>query len=162
MSPLRAQLYSYPLRGMGTIAIFIALGPIISIIAASYLGHQWVGGSNLMIEIFDVVTKEASPNFRAAYSYYMPSVFISGVMCSLTPSRGEGLSLASAIKNTIVVSLLIEIILMLLTGLVVGKFNVDFIMRQLGYGLVQWIIVAWVCWLFATGFKLDKAVSSDE
>lgn len=151
-------LYSYPMRGLGIIAIFLALGPAVQTIAGTYLFHHWIAGGNLLIEILDVFNNEARPRILPGYSYYMPSVFLSGILCSLPPSRGEGLSLSGAIVRTILVSLCVEIFYLIMSRPYMNQISSENILRSLAFGLIQWIAVGWICWIFATGFKLDKAV----
>lgn len=154
-------LYSYPMRGFGVITIFLALGPAVQTIAGTYLLHHWAGGANLLVEIFDVFGNEAWPRLLSGYSYYMPSVFLSGVLCSLPPSRGLGLSLSGAIWRTILVSLCVEIFYLIMSRPYLNHIASENIVRNLAYGFVQWIFVGWVCWILATGFRLDKAVTEE-
>ncbi|AQT46318.1 MULTISPECIES: hypothetical protein [Bartonella] len=154
----KSTLYSYPMRGFGIITIFLVLGPAVQTIVGTYLLHPWVGGSNLLVEIFDVFSDDACPKLLAGYSYYMPSVFLSGVFCSLPPSRGLGLSLSSAIWRTILVSLCVEIFYIIMSRPYMQHMTSENILRNLSYGFIQWIFVGWVCWILATGFRLDKPV----
>ncbi|MBI0167925.1 hypothetical protein H3V13_08130 [Bartonella sp. M0280] len=159
----KTPLYSYPMRGFGIITIFLLLGPAVQTIAGVYLLHHWVGGTNLLVEIFDVFGNEVRPRFLSGYSYYMPSVFLSGVFCSLPPSRGLGLSLSASIWRTILVSLCVEIFYIVMSQIVISEPNIEpmtseDILRRLSYGFIQWIFVGWVCWILATGFRLDKPV----
>lgn len=155
----RTTLYSYPMRGFGVITIFLFLGPAVQTIAGTYLLHHWMGGANLLVEIFDVFSNEAYPRLLSGYSYYMPSVFLSGVFCSFPPSRGLGLSLSSSIWRTILVSLCVEIIYIVMSRPYMNNMTGENILRHLSYGFVQWIFVGWVCWILAAGFRLDKPVS---
>ena len=159
----KKPLYSYPMRGFGVITIFLLLGPAVQTIVGVYLLHHWVGGTNLLVEIFDVFGNEVRPRFLSGYSYYMPSVFLSGVFCSLPPSRGLGLSLSASIWRTILVSLCVEIFYIVMSQIVTPEPNMvhitsEDILRRLSYGFIQWIFVGWVCWILATGFRLDKPV----
>ena len=154
----KSTLYSYPMRGFGVITIFLLLGPAVQTIVGVYLLHHWVGGTNLLVEIFDVFGNEVRPRFLSGYSYYMPSVFLSGVFCSLPPSRGLGLSLSTSIWRTILVSLCVEIFYLIMSRPYMEHMTSDNILRGLSYGFIQWIFVGWVCWILATGFRLDKPV----
>ncbi|MHC5306309.1 hypothetical protein [Bartonella sp. LJL80] len=156
--PSRKPLYSHPMRGLGIVAIFLALGPAVQTIVGTYLFHHWVGGANLLVEIFDVLSKEAWPRILPGYSYYMPSVFLSGIVCSLPPSRGEGLSLSGSIWRTILVSLCVEVFYLLMSQPYMQNVAGENIVRSLFFGLIQWIGVGWICWILATGFRLDKPV----
>ena len=155
----KTPLYSYPMRGFGIITIFLLLGPAVQTIAGVYLLHHWVGGTNLLVEIFDVFGNEVRPRFLSGYSYYMPSVFLSGVFCSLPPSRGLGLSLSTSIWRTILVSLCVEIFYLIMSRPYMEHMTSENILRGLSYGFIQWIFVGWVCWILATGFRLDKPVN---
>ncbi len=155
----KKPLYSYPMRGFGIITIFLLLGPAVQTIAGTYLFHHWVGGKNLLVEIFDVLTQQAWPRILPGYSYYMPSVFLSGVLCSLPPSRGEGLSLSGSIGRTIFVSLCIQIFYLIVARPYMDQISSEDILRNLTFGFVQWIATGWICWIFATGFRLDKPVN---
>lgn len=154
----KSTLYSYPMRGFGVITIFLLLGPAVQTIVGVYLLHHWVGGTNLLVEIFDVFGNEVRPRFLSGYSYYMPSVFLSGVFCSLPPSRGLGLSLSTSIWRTILVSLCVEIFYLIMSRPYMEHMTSENILRGLSYGFIQWIFVGWVCWILATGFRLDKPV----
>ena len=155
----KSTLYSYPMRGFGVITIFLLLGPAVQTIVGVYLLHHWVGGTNLLVEIFDVFGNEVRPRFLSSYSYYMPSVFLSGVFCSLPPSRGLGLSLSTSIWRTILVSLCVEIFYLIMSRPYMEHMTSENILRGLSYGFIQWIFVGWVCWILATGFRLDKPVN---
>ena len=154
----KSTLYSYPMRGFGVITIFLLLGPAVQTIVGVYLLHHWVGGTNLLVEIFDVFGNDVRPRFLSGYSYYMPSVFLSGVFCSLPPSRGLGLSLSTSIWRTILVSLCVEIFYLIMSRPYMEHMTSENILRGLSYGFIQWIFVGWVCWILATGFRLDKPV----
>lgn len=155
----KSTLYSYPMRGFGVITIFLLLGPAVQTIVGVYLLHHWVGGTNLLVEIFDVFGNDVRPRFLSGYSYYMPSVFLSGVFCSLPPSRGLGLSLSTSIWRTILVSLCVEIFYLIMSRPYMEHMTSENILRGLSYGFIQWIFVGWVCWILATGFRLDKPVN---
>ncbi|WP_295733191.1 hypothetical protein [uncultured Bartonella sp.] len=155
----KSTLYSYPMRGFGVITIFLLLGPAVQTIVGVYLLHHWVGGTNLLVEIFDVFSNDVRPRFLSGYSYYMPSVFLSGVFCSLPPSRGLGLSLSTSIWRTILVSLCVEIFYLIMSRPYMEHMTSENILRGLSYGFIQWIFVGWVCWILATGFRLDKPVN---
>lgn len=154
----KTTLYSYPMRGFGVITIFLALGPAVQTIVGSYLLHPWTGGANLLVEIFDVFSDEAWPRLLSGYSYYMPSVFLSGVFCSFPPSRGLGLSLSTSIWRTILVSLCVEVFYIFMSPPYMTNMTGENILRSLSYGFIQWIFVGWICWILATGFRLDKPV----
>ncbi|EJF91148.1 hypothetical protein [Bartonella tamiae] len=154
----KQKLYTYPMRGLSIIAIFLIVAPPIQTIIATYLTHQWVGGSNALIEFFDVYSNVAWPRILPGYSYYMPSVFLSGIVCSLGPSRGSGLTLTSAIIRTILVSFCVEFFYIWLSQPYMKTINAHNYLESLSFYLVQWIFAAFICWFVAKKFGLNQKI----
>lgn len=155
------QLFPYPLRGLGILAVFICVSPAIQAVIFKLFDHHWVGGSELLVEIFDVLLKQAFPSVLGGYTVYMPAAFIGGALCAVITARGTGLTLNSAIGRSIAGVLCIELLLAVVIMLYVPNAS-EIILTKLFAAIVAGIFAGWVCWIIATGFRLDKSAEENK
>ena len=98
-------------------------------------------------------------NKKPLYSYPMRGF---GIITIFLLSRGEGLSLSGSIGRTIFVSLCIQIFYFIVARPYMDQISSEDILRNLTFGFVQWIATGWICWILATGFRLDKPVNDGQ
>lgn len=155
------SLFPYPLRGLGILAIFICVSPAVQAVIFKLFDHHWVGGSQLLIEISDVLFKQAFPAVLGGYTIYMPAAFISGALCALTTARGTGLTLNSTIFRSVIGVFCVELLLAIVTFIYVPSAS-EIILTKLLAAVVAAVFAGWICWVIATGFRLDKSAQENE
>ncbi|WP_412057278.1 hypothetical protein [Bartonella sp. DGB2] len=149
--------YQYPLRGLAMLAIFLSLGPVIQTVIGSALLYPWMQINDIVTDIVILCRKDIWPRLAASYSYYLPSIFLSGLLCASPPAKGEGLSLKSAILRTITMGLLIEIVYFLILW-PYQKNNFTAIIQYFFFAFLQWSGTAILCWSIGTGFRLNQKI----
>jgi len=146
--------FTHPLRGLGMILIILAVAPPVQVCVDALMRHSWAGGRRVLFEISGVLKEDALPGILAGYSIYMPPVVLAAVLCAVGPARGMGLTLGSAIGRMIVAGLIFELIYQGVILVLGGPFMAGHVM----IGLVQWIFSAWISWIIASVFRLDRPV----
>lgn len=148
-------MFPYPMRGLSVLAIFLIVSPLVYVLVDTFRGHQWIGGTRVLIEFFEVFGKAVREKFLAAYSYYMPPAFIVGAWCAFKPARGAGLTLGGVFGRAIVAGFFFDLLFDIVIFYFQGKRLPEEFMVT---AMLRWIISGWVCWAVAKKFRLDKAV----
>lgn len=152
-------IFRYPIRGLGTLVIFICLGPVIQAIVAVCLKLDVPQGSAMISELWNAIFTKILPAIIPSYSEYLPGPLLTGIWAGLITAKGLPLTLKGSIGRAVVMTLLVEIFISAIANLAGGAIAADVLVRNLINTGVEAIVVGWCCWSLSTIFRLDKTAN---
>jgi len=151
-------IFSYPLRGLSILLIFICIGPPVQAVIAIFLAHKWQGGANVFYEFIKLVSDRAFPSIVPAYSTFLPAPLLAGLWTGGYGSRGFAITISGAIGRSIVMAVFAEMLIVAIVYLQGVTLSSEFILTDLFSASIQGIGVGWISWIICTIFKYDKPV----
>lgn len=153
--------FSYPLRGLSILLIFICVGPPVQAIIAIFLAHNWHGSTDVFNAFLSLLIDRAFPSIVPAYSTFLPAPLLAGLWAGGYASRGLALTISGAIGRTIVMAVFAEMLIMAVVYLQGVSLSSEFILTDFFSAGIQGIGVGWISWIICTIFKFDKPVAQN-